>query len=654
MVLSQRDSPKTYREVYASFHPSDRQILDRHGDPLDTIRVDFKQRRLSWIPLERIAPSLLEAVLHAEDRRFFSHIGVDPLAIGRAIISRVRDGNRQGASTISAQLADLIAPRKRARASFWQKIAQFESALRIDAQWTKREQLEAYLNLVPFRGELRGVHAASISFFKKIPAHLTLEESLVLASLIRSPEAVKLHVLSRATSLGDSLKWKVDGEHLTRALTGVFEPTSFRSPTSGGAPHVARLVSDKADGDGIVTTTIDSSLQRFVLSQLRSHLAPLIAQRVGDGAVIVLHNRTGEVRAYVGNQGQPSSARFVDGVRAPREAGSTLKPFVYATALDQEIMTAETLLDDSPFEIDIGGAVYRPRNYGMHYHGTVSVRTALASSLNVPAVRTLTLVGGNNVFSMLTRAGVSLRFDSEHYGPSLALGTPSVSLWELAAAYRSIANGGVWSNPTLLSSSDRIAQRVMSEDTAEIIADILADPIARSATFGISSPLAAPGHASVKTGTSRDMKDNWCIGFNSEYTVGVWVGNFAGTPMKDVTGVTGAAPLWASIMKELMDVGALAQGEVTVAKQPTIVAPTIPRIIQPVSGTVVSLDYDVPADLQRVLLASRAPNPLLEWRVDGSTVGTGAEVYWEPTKGKRTIELLSRGQTTDSAVIYVK
>ncbi|WP_043302362.1 penicillin-binding transpeptidase domain-containing protein, partial [Burkholderia humptydooensis] len=346
-------------------------------------------------------------------------------------------------------------------------------------------------------------------------------------------------------------------------------------------------------------------LQRFARDTLTRALAELNApthrRNVQDGAVVVIDNATGEIRAWVGSSGALSAARDVDAVLAPRQAGSTLKPFLYAQAIDERRLTAASLLDDAPIDLAAGGGLYIPQNYDKHFKGWVSVRTALGGSLNVPAVRTLVLVTPHRFARTLTALGLPLAEEGDYYGFSLALGSADVTLLSLANAYRALANGGVaratldvpggggndaFRSPRSASSVSKSAiatsaatrsaastaavsttaaskpaasrpaapparatagTRVFSEAASYIVTDILADNNARVRTFGFDSPLATRFFSAVKTGTSKDMRDNWAVGYTSRYTVGVWVGNADGSPMWDVSGVTGAAPVWAAI-----------------------------------------------------------------------------------------------------------
>ena len=299
-------------------------------------------------------------------------------------------------------------------------------------------------------------------------------------------------------------------------------------------------------------TTLDAGTQRRARDALRQQLAQLRDRDVEDGAVVVLDNASGDVLAWVGSSGELSQAAAVDAVVAPRQAGSTLKPFLYEQAIEQRWLTAASVLDDAPTRLHTPSGLYIPQNYDHDFKGPVSVRTALGSSLNVPAVRTAVLVSPDRFARRLVALGLPIRKPGDFYGYSIALGSPEVTLLSLANAYRALANGGVVGAPRLQPADGAPATvRVMAAAPSFIVADILSDNDARVPTFGLDNALATRYWSAVKTGTSKDMRDNWCVGFSARYTVGVWVGNASGAPMHAVSGVTGAAPVWRTVMDAL-------------------------------------------------------------------------------------------------------
>ena len=302
-------------------------------------------------------------------------------------------------------------------------------------------------------------------------------------------------------------------------------------------PVLAKYFIEKSDHESIIQTSLDRRIQELAMAALHEQLRILKKQNVNDGAVLVLESQTGRVVAYAANGGPGStSAEQIDGIQARRQAGSTLKPFVYATALDWKMLEPNSLLEDSPADISISqGRVYHPKNHDHLFRGLVSAGDALGSSLNVPAVKALQLVGESRVLKNLRQIGFQNLQDDDYYGPSLALGAIDLTLWELTQGYRNFA----------------VKNKVFSDKTRSDLFNMLASAEHRRFTFGVESILALPFTAAVKTGTSKDMRDNWCIGWTPLYTVGVWVGNFNGDPMWNVSGISGAAPIWRSLMLAL-------------------------------------------------------------------------------------------------------
>jgi penicillin-binding protein 1C len=676
--------------VRARYASSDAWLLDRDGEPLQQVRLDPAVRRLPWTPVAEISPALREAVLASEDRRFYEHAGVDWQALGSAAWQNLfRTGGARGASTITMQLAGLLEPALLGRGgqrTLRQKWAQAQAAREIERSWTKDEILEAYLNLSTFRGELVGVRAASEALFDAAPAALDRAQSLLLAALLRGPNAGAASVARRACALGQAMaRAAVKGREAAPAAKtpepscSTLTAESLRTLSGGAAirlrhdsaPHLAARVLNRREQAGLrLRSTLRADLQEFANAALERQIAELAGRQVEDGAVLVLDNATGDVLAYVGSSGERSRARQVDGVQAHRQAGSTLKPFLYELAIEREWLTAASLVDDSPVNLATPAGVYLPQDYDREFKGWISARTALASSLNIPAVRTLLLVTPDLFHERLRALGFdSLDRDADHYGYALALGGADVSLLALANAYRTLANGGVAGGVRVLADQPQPArQRVLPEGPAFIVADILADPSARAPTFGFDSPLATRHWSAVKTGTSKDMRDNWCVGFTSRYTVGVWVGNFSGAPMQDVSGITGAAPIWQELVNYLhreerstppqppprllrsrVDFeGGLEASRMEWFLPNTVLATSgragesalAARIVYPGEGTIIALDPDIPAINQRVSLVAQPPRKGLTWRLGEERLGEGSRIDWSPVAGRHTLHLM--------------
>jgi penicillin-binding protein 1C len=674
-------SPPTFTEVRNRWRPSDLQLIDRNGEPVHELRIDRHGRRLAWAPLDDVSPALKNMVVVSEDHRFWSHRGVDFIALIGSMAHAFTNGRGRGASTITMQLAaliDSISGRTSARRSMFQKLIQIRAAVALERSWSKREILEAYLNLVTFRGELQGIGAASRVMFAKSPHGIDVSEAAVLAALIRAPNASRDAVTRRAdallakTEFGAASHTAVANviDHVFAAHAGSFARVTL-------APHLAeRLLRDRT---GALQCTLDRELQNFTAETLRRHVAEVRERRVDDGAAIVIENATGQVWAYVGGAGDLSNAPYFDAVRAIRQPGSTLKPFLYAFAVDQHLLTTASLLEDTPLELSEQRGIYRPLDYDRQFRGLVSMRTALASSLNVPAVRTADMIGLEAFAQHLRQLGFhGLSEEGDYYGAALALGSADVSLWELTNAYRTLANGGEYTALRLTPGANDgdSRTRVYSSEAAFVISDVLADRASRSATFGLENSLATRYWSAVKTGTSKDMRDNWCVGYTRRFTVGVWVGNSSGAPMRDVTGITGAAPVWLDVVNYLYDryggaevsqpAGIVASAvkfpaSIEPPRREWFIAGTEPnsqalrldnhaaRITSPAPGTAIALDPDLAPRLQRIAFEAREAPRNARWLLDGRTIAPAAGIFlWAPLAGAHTLSLVdAHGRALD-------
>ena len=676
-----------FQSFKASYMASDAVLLDRSGEAIHYLRVDDSGRRLGWTGLPDISPAFIRSILFVEDRRFFDHSGVDLRAFISASLQGLRTGRLRGASTVSMQVASMIdrslRPRGRKR-SLSQKWNQVLTALALEKKWTKEEILEAYINLISYRGELQGVRAASKGLFGKEPSGLTEEESFILACLVTSPNASGERITKRAWYFARKAGTALSRDDLEKkSLEALSSPYRIVNDTSL-APHVARMV--LGEGDGAKVTTLDGNLQRLVLQLLGTTLAQLRQRNVFDAAVLVVENKSGEILAYAGNAGRTSSAPWVDGVRARRQAGSTLKPFLYGLAIEKGYMTAASILEDTPLSVATPTGLYVPGNYDNRFRGKVTVRTALASSLNVPAVKTLLVTEYGPFLKRLREFGfVSLTEEADFYGYSIALGSADVELYELVSAYRTLARSGVKGSMRLTFDERGPPDvRVMDERASYIVSQILSDRESRSATFGLENTLSTRFWTAVKTGTSKDMRDNWCIGFSDRYTVGVWVGNFSGEPMRDVSGIAGAAPVWLEIMNHLH--GSVPSGPPSaptgvIAKEVsfengfeptrkeyflagTEPAMTVsaektyqrPRIVYPQDETLITVDPDIPDDFQRVPFRSEPEGSAFRWVLNDRETGTATPFFlWEPQRGRHVLSIVDHeGAVVDSVTFTVR
>ena len=687
LASAPREFP-SFAEVRARWRPSDAQLLDRHGDPVYEMRIDSQGRRLAWTPLDEISPALLQAVVESEDRRFYSHRGVDAIAAAGAAFRWTAGRRARGTSTISMQLAAMLDPslsRGAHRRSALHKLLQMRAALALERSWSKREILEAYLNMVSWRGEIEGIGAASRVMFGKAPHGITAGESVVMAALLRAPNAGHDTALRRSLVLRTDSGLSVPSvAEVAYAVDQVFASHRNDFARITLAPHVAaRFLKDNQASS---RCALDRDLQRFALESLHHHVAEVHDRNVDDGAVLVVENTTGQVWAYVGSAGDFSSAPWVDGVRAIRQPGSALKPFLYALALDRRLLTAASLIEDTPLEVSEQRGVYRPLDYDRRFRGLVSARTALASSLNVPAVRTVDLVGVDAFAENLRALGIDgVAEAGEYYGAALALGSADVTLWDLVGAYRTLANGGI-ATPLSLAVGNALPsapRRIYSREAAFIVSDILADRAGRSETFGLENSLATRYWSAVKTGTSKDMRDNWCIGYTDRFTVGVWVGNVSGAPMRDVTGITGAAPVWLDVVDYLHDrygSGAPQPPPQVISRQVSFansVEPArvdwflrgtepgsavaalddrAPRVTSPADGTIIALDPDIPSDQQRVIFKAGRGAERARWVLDGNArCKVNEPCLWQPMAGRHSLALVDMsGRTLDRVTFEVR
>ena len=715
----------TFNQTKTGYQPSDTLVLDRNGEWLHRLRTDAMVRRGQWVALADISPALRTALVLSEDKRFFEHSGVDWQAATSAAWANLWNNKTRGASTITMQLAGLLdedLKRSAGGRSVVQKIGQTVSAQMLERNWRKDQILEAYLNLVPFRGELVGIDALSQTLFGKAPHGLNAREAAVAAALVRAPNAKVAQVVQRACAVLQSMvspntrrgTGVADCDALDLFTTAVLQRRDYAA-SEGVAPHVARQLTSERAAPSVptapsrrITTSLSAPLQRFAVQTLHQHLRELSGRHVDDGALVVLDNATGEVLAWVGSSGALSNAAEVDGVTALRQPGSTLKPFLFAQAIAERRITAASLLEDSGTQIQTSGGLYIPQNYDRQFKGWVSSRTALGASLNVPAVRTLVMVSPDAFQKQLVKLGLPFKESGDFYGYSLALGSAEVSLLNLTNAYRALANGGRASPTTLVPNTKPVWRTALDPRAAFIVGDILSDPNARARTFGTDSVLSTRFWSAVKTGTSKDMRDNWAMGYSQRYTVGVWVGNASGAPMWDVSGTTGAAPIWAAVMQHLhatqpsrapkvpagvvqaavqfAEPGNKAGGAAPLeaartewflqgTQQSTFAINSVAhtpyysgargskglnpsgkqaaRITAPTTGTIIALDPDIPPKNQRVTFAAQGNN--LRWLMDGKPFAQGATAQWLPWPGRHVVQIVdAKGQVLDEVRLEVR
>ncbi|MTJ10839.1 penicillin-binding protein 1C [Anabaena sp. UHCC 0204] len=539
------------------------EFTDRNGLPLGTI-LTTDQENTSVVKLNQVSPQFINAILAAEDSNFYQHGALDLKAIVRAIKEAIE--NRKivsGASTITMQLARMLDNSPR---TITAKLKEVWLSWRLVAGMSKDEILAAYINRLPMGGNIYGVEAAARIYFSIPASDLNLAQASFLAAIPNNPtyfnpyqhrerlQQRQKYVLNRMVK--EKYISDADAQQIYQ------EKVIFQTRQQGiiAAPHFLFWLATKNNTPNLesspIRTTINRPLQQFVETQVKQVIASLKANNVHDAAAVIIDNSTGEVLSYVGSPDYFNEVQLGrnDGVQALRQPGSTLKPFVYELALEKGVISPHSILPDVPTHYAIPGAkLYSPTDYTNTFLGPVRVRVALANSLNIPAVKVLEKVGVETFLNRLRELGFAhLNQSAEYYGLGLTLGSGEVNLWELARAYLTMANLGK-SQPlvTTLNSSPSSNSQTLVSHNWRLIIDMLSDRYARSTAFGVDSVLNLPFPVAVKTGTSSNYRDTWTVGFSSDYTVATWVGNFNGEPMRQVSGVTGAAPLWNRIMLHL-------------------------------------------------------------------------------------------------------
>ena len=542
------------------------EFLDRSGQPLRIVRPDDGPFRHE-VQYCEIPESLIQATLAAEDRRFWCHPGVDwraslraagQLLLHRRVVS--------GGSTITQQLVKLAQPRSRTLRT---KLIEALQALRLEQIWTKQRILAAYLDRLDYGNFNRGCAAAAQFYFGKPLRDLSPAECALLAALPQAPS--RLNPLAHFERAAKRQQWILARMHQARLLTddqfrrAAVEPLHLASPRRVfEAPHFLGLLLSQVNARALrgvskplaIRTTLSLPLTRFAAATLRLHLSRLEREHVANGAIVVLDNRTGDVLTLVGSENYfAPAAGQVNGAWAPRSPGSALKPFTYLLALEHGA-TPASIVADVPTDFATATGLFSPINYNHRCYGPMRYRLALANSLNVSAVKVLASLGGPEPLQrLLQNCGLStLPRPPEEYGLGLTIGNADVRLLELANAYACLARLGRYKPYRLLldSTRDTLAPvQIADAASAYLITDMLSDNDARTLAFGAESPLRFEFPVACKTGTSSDFRDNWAFGYTPEFTVGVWVGNFDGTPMHRVSGVTGAAPILHEIIEHL-------------------------------------------------------------------------------------------------------
>lgn len=607
-------------------------ILDASGG---VIERDVTDGARIAVTLDRVAPAMIEATIAAEDQRYWSHVGVDPMAIARAALSIRSDPS--GASTLTQQLAR-AAYLDPALPLWLRKPREALYAVALEARYSKDELLQAYLNEVYYGRGAYGVEAAAQAYFGVSARQLDVAQSAFLAGLPRSP-------VEYGTPAGSAAAIERQGYVLDRMVaTGAIERAAaaeaLRTPLRVVpveppiARHLSAFVYDELNrvlpgheslGGLVIETALDAGLQHEAERSVRTRLALLEDHDAGSAAVVVLDPRDGRLLAMVGSADFDAPTGQINMGLEPRQPGSALKPLLYALALERGYTPASMLLD-VPATFRTPSGPYRPVNYDLKFRGPAPMRVALASSLNVPAVRTLDALGVEPFVDYLHQAGLDSLEAAETYGLALTLGGGGVRLLDLTAAYGAFARDGSRRQPwviarvtdqsgnVLYERTTTPALRVTTPQIAFLVADMLSDPAARIPGYGPASILDTPYDAAVKTGTSSEFRDNWTVGFTAERVVGVWVGNPDQSPMTDISGVDGAAPIWRDVMSAAVR--------------------SLPRSAFAPPEGLVRVTVCAPTGL---LPGRDCPSPTLEWFIEGTAPTTVEHYYGRAADGSLSV-----------------
>lgn len=547
-----------------NWHTSHR-VIDRNGQLLRELPSDAGLRG-RHLELEQVGERLLTATLVSEDKRFYQHSGVDLQAATRALGDNIRHRRIvSGASTITQQLVKILDsgggdPGPRTVAV---KVREAARAENLEQELSKEEILEAYMNRLNYGRNLVGPAAAAHAFFGVDPRELSWAQAALLAVLPRGPSFLDPYThrdraVKRQRELLDALAEAgfIDEFSLERALA---EPIVLRTiETPFEAPHLVEALRGGSYGGlsaDLTETTIDLELQRDVAALLDSHRARLAERDVSNAAALVIDNRSGEVLAYVGSMdfNDEAIAGQVDLVRARRQPGSSLKSFVYAMAFEHG-RVATGVVADVPTRFNEAAGQYAPRNFRGVWEGPISLREALAGSLNIPVVRLMAELPAGAPLERLRALGMaSLDQDAAHYGLALSLGAGEVTLFELAGAYVALSRGGEAIDLSVTKQTPPVGRQVFDPSAAAQVSEILSDPLARVRGLGGRGPFEFDFPVALKTGTSSGYRDSWTVGYTHERTVAIWVGNADGSGSDEVTGGSGAGPVFTDVMRRSMD-----------------------------------------------------------------------------------------------------
>ena len=498
-----------------------------------------------YTTLDEITPELKKAIVFKEDKYFHYHYGVNPIAIARAIFYNIKSRRRtSGASTISMQVARLLDPKPR---TYSNKIKEMFRATQLEWHYTKNEILQLYLNLAPFGGNIEGVKAASVIYFGKLPSHLSIGEIATLSIIPNRPVSLRLgknneYIKQQRNKWLNRYKQNnlFPKQNIDDAID---EPiNAYRHNVPRMAPHISHRLKNKYPKQNIIYSSIDCEIQRKLESIVKNYSQSLYFQNIKNATCLVIDNKSHKVKAYIGSADffNNEDGGQVDGITAIRSPGSTLKPLLYAMAIDKGLITPKYCIADVPFSL----SGYEPENYDGKFYGNISIEFALAKSLNVPAVKVLNKLGIKTFIDKLSQINFTqIKSNKNNLGLSIALGGCGSKLEELTTMYSAFANEGRYQNISFIQKKkNKPAQKMISKASAFMITEILTQLTRPDLPLAWANSKHMPKIA-WKTGTSYGRRDAWSIGYNKKYTVGTWVGNFSGEGVPELSGASKASPL---------------------------------------------------------------------------------------------------------------
>ncbi|HEY4689605.1 MAG TPA: PBP1A family penicillin-binding protein [Anaerolineae bacterium] len=600
-IASQLPSPEELSQRATELFTSS-QIYDRDGHLLYEL-LDPQGGRRTVVKLDQMSRWVISATIDTEDPRFYRHPGFDPISIARAVLQNVREGETvSGASTIAQQLVRNLMLPEGAERTTSRKIREIVLAAEVTRRYPRDTILELYLNSAYYGNLAYGVEAAAQTYFQKSARNLTLAEGSFLAGLVQAPAIYDpLTPDGREVALARHrivLRLMVEAKDITQAQANAaaaeMEAYEFKPPEINvdiPSPHfvqyVRQIVEQEFGPEALyrgglkIYTTLDPKLQAIAEQVVREQIAALADRHVTDGALVAMEPNTGRVLAMVGSPDYDNEDIHgqINMAAAPRQTGSAIKPLTYLAAFEKGWTPATVIWDAPVVYTDTAGNVYQPRNYDGNFHGPQPARSALANSYNIPAVKTLDFVSVPEFLNVAKRFGITT-FTRSDYGLALTLGGGEAPLIEMVGAFQIFANGGVRQPPIVIEritdvqgnvqcqftppgldsggvlpceSMPGAGEQVIKPQHAYLITSILSDNAARCPAFGCPNVLEIGRLAAVKTGTTNDYRDNWTIGYTPNLLAGVWVGNADRTEMKNISGVTGAGPIWHNFMQHALD-----------------------------------------------------------------------------------------------------